>query len=45
MRREKAPLSGTPNVKVVYDTSPGIATRAAHGGSLIRGAKALRVQA
>jgi hypothetical protein len=35
--KSKSPLPGAPNVKVVYDTSPGTATRAACGGSLMEG--------
>jgi hypothetical protein len=33
------------NVKVVYDTSPGTAIRAAHRGLLLEGTKALNAQA
>jgi hypothetical protein len=33
----EAPVPGTPNIEVVYDTSPGTITRAAHGGPLMEG--------
>jgi hypothetical protein len=33
------------NVEMIYDTSPGTTTRAAHGGLLIGGSKALNAQA
>jgi hypothetical protein len=35
--KSKSPLPGTPNIEVVYNTSTGIATRAAHCGSLLEG--------
>jgi hypothetical protein len=42
--KSKSPLLGTPNVEVVYDTSPGTTTRVTSGGSLIGWTKALNAQ-
>jgi hypothetical protein len=45
MLRAKSPYLARQMSKWFYDTSSGTATRAACGGSLIGGAKVLRVQA
>jgi hypothetical protein len=42
--KNKSPLPVTPNIKVVYDTSPRTTTRVDRGGSLIGGTKALDAQ-
>jgi hypothetical protein len=37
--KSKSPLSGAPNVEVVYDTSPRTTTTIAHEGSLMEGVR------